>query len=206
MAFYRHRPTGTTASWVGFSGFLVFLLVLPAILNVVVPEVEPVKEPILLGYKDEEWEIQLKDFDSQPIECAEAVSETFTKRWECDNFALDTTVIESGEQPSRTLWRAIRGYSTHTAPTNGDMYRSGNVRFMDNFDQANQTAITLTGHGQHDGNAILVLISGEDRDDVVNLVLSTLLKEDAALEGKKLSLDEVDPDSFQEITSDWSAA
>lgn len=206
MAFYRHRPIGTTASWVGFSGFILFLLALPTVLNFAVPAGEPEKEPIRLGQRDQDWEIHLKDFDGQPIECVEAISENFTKRWECDNFALDTTVIESGKQPNRTLWRAIRGYSTHTPPTNGDMYRSGNVRFMDNFDEADQTGITLTGHGDQDGNAILVLISGDDRNDAVDLVLSTLLKEDATLGGKKLSLDDVDLDSFQQVTIDWSAA
>lgn len=170
MAFYRHKPRLTRRQKAIVTGAIVALLLLPALINLLLPQIYNEKTPVMLGASG--WEMPLIDKNQQPIECLRISEVDISKQWDCSDFLIETTVVDNGESPKLTLRRAYRAFSpANVYPEGAEIDIDGRVYSL-TFE--GYSAVTFEGAGDNEGESIFVLFVASDHDEVLELVKGSL--------------------------------
>lgn len=170
MAFYRHKPILTPWQKAIVTGAIVLLLLLPALINFLLPQIYNEKTPVMLGASG--WELPLMDENQQPMECVRISEVDISKQWDCSDFLIETTVVNNGDSPKLTLRRAYRAFSpANVYPEGAEIDIDGRVHSL-TFE--GYSAVTFDGAGDNEGESIFVLFMASDHDKVLELVKGSL--------------------------------
>ena len=171
MAFYRHKPKLERRQKIGITSAVLGLLLLPAFINVLLPQVNTESSPVILGGTG--WEIPLVDDKQEPIECVHIPTLSVTKQWDCWDFVIETTVLENGDNPKMTLQRAYRAFSpANVYPEDAQVEVDGQFYSL-TFD--GYSAVTFNGTGENEGQSIFVFFIGNNQNNVLELVKGSLI-------------------------------
>lgn len=111
---YQLKPVGRAKLWWSILGVATLMLLLPVVINAVVPEKSNSYEQLTIATFGYEWEVPVVTEDGSPVMCEMTMDDLFMKYWDCNgDTTVVTLIVEGVEDPANSLNRMIRaGLST----------------------------------------------------------------------------------------------
>ncbi|MDR7330732.1 hypothetical protein [Corynebacterium guangdongense] len=150
MATYQLQPARTGRVWWATVGVTLAVLLLPAIVWLFVPPVEPEREPVVLGTGD--WEIETD------LTCEAHLLAATGAGWDCGGVALETITQPTTQDPNQNLRRMVRALA-YTPIPRAAVTTVGEARVL--VDAANGViGMSVQGTGENEGEQIFAVASG----------------------------------------------
>lgn len=169
MPAYRLKPR--LPMW-RLSALVLGLLVLPVPLDLAVPQLVNPDTQVELGAPELDWTVPLNWPDGQPLICEPDPDAMFDAAWFCEDSRISTLVMEGSNNEDETLRRGIRASSGEKITGPVTMHK-GSARMISTD---SITGISVEGANDHEGNTLVVVVSGHDRKAYSDLIWTTLVE------------------------------
>lgn len=153
MPTYRLQPSATRSWWWALFGVTAIIILIPAVLNLLVPSQEREEEVVLstAGYS---WEIPLD------ITCDPAPLTSMGSGWQCGGVILQSIIAEGGTDSELTLRRMMRALNFTFPPENIPILKEGDMRMLID-DRTSTVGLSLEGTGDQEGQTMVSVITGQ---------------------------------------------
>ena len=187
-AKYQLKPHGRAKLWWFICGLAALLLLLPVILNLVVPDKGGDYKALEIDLSGTDWTVPITNETGAAVMCEESSDEIFMKYWTCnDDTTVVTMMVENVEDPCNTLRRMIDAslYLSVPADTEAVASEDGTAHAM--FYQPSQSdgmtqllpvvALSQQGTGDYEGYTAIALINGFSTDYYAQSIWSSMAKQ-----------------------------
>lgn len=203
MSHYQFRPAVTAKTWSLLGVAVIAVLVLPALLNLVTPDVDAKTVNVSLGSEQDRWEMSMFKDDSSRLQCEESMSDLLTPTWDCGGATLTSMVVWGSKDQDTTLRRMMRLNSMIDPGDDVPILHKGGVRIISSPEIPNQIGLSLerpSDDVEHTGT-LFVLVDGPEFDSYAELVFNNLRAEEARIAGG-----EHEPMTLEELTKGFDKA
>ncbi|MFP7365182.1 hypothetical protein SFC07_05305 [Corynebacterium callunae] len=187
-AKYQLKPYGRAKLWWAICGVAAILLLLPVLINAVVPDKGGDYKPLAIDYQGLDWSVPITTESGAPVMCEEVSDEIFMKFWECNG---DTTVVtimvENVEDPANTLRRMTDAALTISVPADTEAIASDDdtahamyyePAAADNYMQLMPVlALSQQGTGDYEDYTAIAIIKGSSLDYYGNSIWSSMAQQ-----------------------------
>ena len=105
---YRLKPQGRAKLWSIIVGVSAVLLLLPTVINSLIPNKGGDYKQLEVGLMGLDWTLPIVTAEGAPVMCEETSDEITSKYWNCNgDTTVVTMVVEGVEDPSNTLRRMV---------------------------------------------------------------------------------------------------
>ncbi|APT06188.1 hypothetical protein BSP99_00975 [Corynebacterium glutamicum] len=105
---YQLKPQGRGGLWWSIVGVAVVLLLLPTLINLVVPDKANDYKQLEIDLLGVDWSVPITTEESAAVLCEETSDEITQKYWDCNgNTTVVTMIVEGVKDPSNTLRRMV---------------------------------------------------------------------------------------------------
>lgn len=159
MPTYRLQPTRAGRYWWAVIGATAIVLLLPALINLAVPDRDAALREIRLSGQGYSWEIPVHDPAGEIMSCRQSTAMITGHAWNCEGATVMSTVTAGGTDPDRTLWRMTRALSLTAPPENAPILREGDARLLIDHEMAT-LGLSLEGGGEHGEQTMVAVLAG----------------------------------------------
>ncbi len=184
---YQLKPVGRAKLWWSILGVATLLLLLPVVINAVVPEKSNSYEQLTIDAFGYEWEVPVVTEDGAPVMCEMTMDDLFMKYWDCNG---DTTVVtmlvEDVEDPANTLRRMVRAGLTTPVPDETPAVASEDDRAHalaqpgieeGAFVTLPIAAMSLRGEGNYENLTAVAIVNGFSNEYYASHIWSSMAQE-----------------------------
>lgn len=184
---YQLKPQGRGSLWWSIVGVAAVLLLLPTLINLVIPDKGNDYKQLEIDLLGVDWSVPITTEESAAVLCEETSDEITQKFWSCNG---DTTVVtlmvEGVKDPSNTLRRMIDATLFTDVDENLEAVSSEDGRAHALYVPAQQSgewwtlpivALSVQGTGDYEGMTAIAIVNGNSLDYYSTHIWSSMATE-----------------------------
>lgn len=187
MTVYRKELRIGVGAWLGILAVVSGLLLVPGIIWLATPANEEYTQ-VVLGDPAQGHFVPMR-WNAHEVVACDAIPPTMPGggNWDCAGTTVETTLMETGEDPTVAIRRWMRvytavEYSVPSDPLTADVYDNNGVLILPLSDQI--IGVSVDGTGEFEGSTIFTYFSGDQAEQLADAAVESIVGDFAVADGE----------------------